>query len=64
MATSPEFNPIHQCFGKRTYATKAGAKKAALHVQATNRGGPLRHYRCPHCSRFHIGHIWRAKADE
>jgi hypothetical protein len=52
------FPGTRQCAGKRRYATKKDAKRAAVHATSTIGGGnrPLIAYRCENCGGFHIGH--------
>lgn len=42
-----------QCKGKMGYSTKQRAKLVIRRLRS--RQGDLVVYRCPHCSRFHIG---------
>jgi hypothetical protein len=57
------FSVESQCEGKRWYRTKPEAKHAALTVTsspATNgtySRRKARAYRCPHCARWHVGHL-------
>lgn len=53
------YSPISQCNGKRPFATKADAKRAARAAERSL--GRMRAYRCPHCSTndepiWHVGH--------
>lgn len=45
---------------KRTFSTKADAKRAARQAPVVmggkSRGGKMEAYKCPHCGFFHIGH--------
>lgn len=43
-----------QCAGKRTYIAKRDAKAAARGAERFL--GRMVAYRCPHCTRWHVGH--------
>jgi hypothetical protein len=64
--TLPEtavYNPVGQCWGKRAYASKRLAKRAAVQTMSGpdtfgGRSSPRKAYayRCPHCRAWHVGH--------
>jgi hypothetical protein len=45
-----------QCEGKVPY-TNLDLAAAAIARAERNGNRPLHAYRCPHCSRFHLGHV-------
>lgn len=40
------------------YASAAAARKVAQRMKRKH-GGPISHYPCPHCRKFHVGGRWR-----
>lgn len=45
-----------QCSGKRTYASKAEAKRIAKQANASWGGSAMHAYKCGRCGHFHVGH--------
>jgi hypothetical protein len=45
---------LYGCLGKRSYHTRVEAEQAR--VETGVRAGELNSYRCPSCSKWHIGH--------
>lgn len=58
------YNPIGQCWGKRTYQTRAQARKARSGLPRRTNGRTLCVYLCPHCDRYHIGHAVPSEAQQ
>ena len=45
-----------QCGAKRTYLNQHDAKRALKQLRTIYGGPAMNTYRCPWCSRYHIGH--------
>jgi phage FluMu protein Com len=55
--STPVYNPINQCWGKKPYRLVRRAMKDCRSLAAENPGMAFTVYKCPHCKKFHVGSV-------